>query len=239
MLELKAILIRVQTSCKWKNYKHIRVMSDNITAVSYVDNEGEMKSEFAEELWVWCTLQNMWVSAAQIRGTQNTEADNFSRSFSEITEWKLSTHLFQKISSMFGNPTLDVFASRINYEIDRYISWKPVLKALAIDAFSIKCNTEFYHIFPIFSLLGKVTAKTCRDKKSTQKVHPKSSPTTPKALPTSTRVRLTTQDIINASLRKLTCQKHLYYQTRSKECCAEKNIAYDSPTVEQLLNFFF
>ena len=103
---------------------------------------------------------------------------------------------------MFGNPTLDLFASRINYQIDRYISWKPVPKALAIDAFSIKCNTEFYHIFPTFSLLGKVTAKTYRDKKSTQKVHPKSSPTTPKASPTSTRVRLTTQDIINASLRK-------------------------------------
>ena len=79
-------------------------MSDNITALSYVDNEGEMKSEFynkiAEELWVWCALQNMWVSAAQIRGTQNTEADNFSRSFSETIEWKLSTHLFQKISSI-------------------------------------------------------------------------------------------------------------------------------------------
>ena len=66
----------------------------------------------------------------------------------------------------------------------------------------------------------------------------KSSPTTPKASPTSTPDRLTTQDIINASLRKSTCQKYLYYQERWKEYCAEKNIVYDSPTVEQFLSFF-
>ena len=33
MLELKAILIGVETNCKQKNYKHVRVMSDNITAL--------------------------------------------------------------------------------------------------------------------------------------------------------------------------------------------------------------
>ena len=65
----------------------------------------------------------------------------------------------------------------------------------------------------------------------------KSSRTTPKASPTSTSDRLTTQDIINASLRKSTCQKHLHYQTRWKKYFAEKNIVYDSPTVEQFLSF--
>ena len=39
----------------------------------------------------------------------------------------------------------------------------------------------------------------------------KRSPTTPKASLTSTPDRLTTQDIINAPLRKATCQKYLYY----------------------------
>ena len=85
-----------------------------------------------------CTSKNIWVSAAHIPGTQNTEADSFSRNFNEAIEWKLSTNLFQIISSMFGNPTIDLFASCINYQIDRYISWKPDSKALAIDAFSIK-----------------------------------------------------------------------------------------------------
>ena len=33
-------------------------------------------------------------------------------------------------------------------------------------------------------------------------------------------------------------KKYLSYQTRWKEYYAEKNIIYDSPTVEQILNFF-
>ena len=49
VLELKAILMGVQTYCKGKNYKHVRVMSDNITAVSYVNNKGAIKSEFCNK----------------------------------------------------------------------------------------------------------------------------------------------------------------------------------------------
>ena len=64
----------------------------------------------------------MCVSASHIPVTQNTEADSFSRNFNETIGWKLSTHLFPQISSMFGNPTLYLFAFRINHQIDRYIS---------------------------------------------------------------------------------------------------------------------
>ena len=46
------------------------------------------------------------------------------------------------------------------------------------------------------------------------------------------------QNIINASFRKSTCQKYLYYQKRWKEYFTENNIVYDSPTVEQFLSFF-
>ena len=65
---------------------------------------------------------------------------------------------------MFGNPTLGLFASYVNHQIDRYIYWKPDRKALANDAFLIKWNTEICYIFVPFSLLGKVTAKIYRDK---------------------------------------------------------------------------
>ena len=69
VLEVKATFIGVQTYCKGKNYKHVRVMSDNII-ISYVNNIRGIKSEFcneiADELWVCCTPQNMWISAAHI-----------------------------------------------------------------------------------------------------------------------------------------------------------------------------
>ena len=65
----------------------------------------------------------------------------------------------------------------------------------------------------------------------------KSLPTLSKASSASAPVQLTTQDIINASLRKSTFQKYLSYQTRWKEYYAENNIIYYNP-VEQFLNFF-
>ena len=98
---------------------------------------------------MWCTSLNMLVSAAHIPGTQNTEGDSFSRNFYEAIEWKLSTHLFQKISGMFGNTTLDLFASCIDYLIDRYISCKSDPEALAIDAFQSNGTLNFIISFPL------------------------------------------------------------------------------------------
>ena len=66
----------------------------------------------------------------------------------------------------------------------------------------------------------------------------KSLPTTRKASPASAPDRLTTQDILNASLRKSICQNKLSYQIRWKEYCAEKSIIHDSSAVEPVLNFF-
>ena len=59
----------------------------------------------------------------------------------------------------------------------------------------------------------------------------KNSSTTSKASPTSATDWLTMQGIINSSLCKSTFKKYLSYQTRLKEYCAEKNIIYDSSTV--------
>ena len=44
-------------------------MSYNITGVCYVNGKGGIQSEcnqIAKELWVWCTPQNMWLSAAHV-----------------------------------------------------------------------------------------------------------------------------------------------------------------------------
>ena len=42
MLELKAIQFGELTYCKDKNFKHIRIMSDNTTAISYLNKKGVM-----------------------------------------------------------------------------------------------------------------------------------------------------------------------------------------------------
>ena len=126
---------------------------------------------------------------------------------------------------MFGNQTLHLFVSCINQQIDRDISWKPDLKSLEIDAFSIKWNPEYYYIFLPYLLAREHVTLVPHPLEKRDKTHDhntnskkfgstpgftKSSSTTLKASRTSVHDRLTTEDF-NALLGKSTCPKYLSY----------------------------
>jgi hypothetical protein len=66
-----------------------------------------------------------------------TVADRRSREFGDQTEWQLSEQVFQKICTRFGTPDVDLFASRLNAQLDTFVSWRPDPDAMAIDAFSL------------------------------------------------------------------------------------------------------
>ena len=53
VLELKTAFVRVQKYSMGKNCKHVRVMTDNITAISYVISKGGIMSNYVHCL---CTL---------------------------------------------------------------------------------------------------------------------------------------------------------------------------------------
>ena len=90
LLELKAIQSGVLTYCKDKNVKHIRIISDNTTAISYMNKKGDLKShkfnKVAKEIWIWCTSRDLHKSAAHILGKNDFEADKNSRKFQDATE---------------------------------------------------------------------------------------------------------------------------------------------------------
>jgi hypothetical protein len=52
-------------------------------------------------------------------------------------EWMLDRNIFQKITKLLGEPTIDLFASRLNKEISIYVSWHPDPFASFFDAFSL------------------------------------------------------------------------------------------------------
>ena len=58
----------------------------------------------------------------------------------------------------------NLFATRINKQLDRYLSWYPEPEAMAINAFSLTCNNNYFYMFSPFSLVGRVLAKIHRDK---------------------------------------------------------------------------
>ena len=72
--------------------------------------------------------------------------------------------LFQKIVEKFGKPDIDLFATRINKQSDRYVSWHPEPEAMAINAFPLTWNNNYFYMFSPFSLVDRVLAKIHREK---------------------------------------------------------------------------
>ena len=50
VLELKTIQFGVLTYCKDRNFKHIRIMSDNTAAISYTNKKGGLKSNESNKI---------------------------------------------------------------------------------------------------------------------------------------------------------------------------------------------
>lgn len=99
-MELKAILLGLQSLCKDVTHDHIRVMTDNTTAVVYVRNMGGSPSlpcnDIARQIWEWCILRNIWLSISHIPGEINVIADQALVS-DDSTEWKLDVDVLNRI----------------------------------------------------------------------------------------------------------------------------------------------
>ena len=143
-------------------------MCDNVIAISYVNNMRGMKSQICNNIACricdFCTKNQLWVAAAHTPGTINTETDKQSRVLEDATERKLNPALFNKIVESFGKPDIDLFATRINNQLDRYVSWHPERQTMVIIAFSLTWNNNYFYKFPPFSLVGRVLGKIHRDK---------------------------------------------------------------------------
>lgn len=163
VLELKAILQALKKLCLGSKDIHIRIQSDNTTAVAYVNNMGgshSMQSNLvAKAIWLWAIERNIWISAAFLPGKDNVVADKLSRPQKHHTEWMLQPKFFGDIVARFGYPSIDLFASKFNKQIDTYASWKPDSKACFVDAFSVNWKDFYFYAFPPFSLIGKMIQK--------------------------------------------------------------------------------
>ena len=117
-LELLAILFILKALCHNCADKHIRVECDNTTAVCYINNMGGTKSNncnaITKQIWEYCIEHRIWLSAAHLPGCKNIDADFASWQFNDRTEWMLDSRIFEQVTSKFGKPSIDLFASRLN-----------------------------------------------------------------------------------------------------------------------------
>ena len=76
----------------------------------------------------------------------------------------LNLEIFQNaVKHLQFKPDLDCFASRLNTQLPKYISYKPDSYAYLIDAFSVYWGFYKCYVFPPFSLIGRTLQKICMD----------------------------------------------------------------------------
>lgn len=64
-----------------------------------------------------------------------------------------------KIKSRYGTPEVDLFASRHNNQVPRYVAWQPVPAAEGRDAFSLNWRGLAFYAFPPIVPYRKMPAK--------------------------------------------------------------------------------
>ena len=158
----------LQAFCSELRSIHVSIQSDSTSAIAYLNAFGGMTSHdmdwLAKKIWNWCLARDIFVSASYIPGSSNVYADFSSRNFSDTTEWKLKRDIFVRLCGQCFLPDIDLFASRLNFQVPRYVSWFPQHGAFKSDAFSF-CWSEFLpYIFAPFNLIGKVLNKIVEDR---------------------------------------------------------------------------
>ena len=149
--------------------KHIRLMLDNTTAVACVNNMGTNHSLLCDtvvrQIWGFCIERELWVSAAYIPGKLNVEADSESRKINLDAEWKLNTSLLKQATDILNyQPEIDLFATRLNCQYEKFVSYRPDPEAFRVDAFSMNWAELTWYAFPPFCLIPRVLRKISREK---------------------------------------------------------------------------
>ena len=72
-----------------------------------------------KDLWQYSLLNGITLTAEHLL---NTTADRESRVFTDRSNWKLQTAMFDHIEKIFGEVQVDLFAERINAQKPKYVS---------------------------------------------------------------------------------------------------------------------
>lgn len=165
VLELLAVLYGLKSLMKIRNSR-ILLRVDNTTAVSYINRYGGCRAsqchKVAKLVWQWCEEKCNFIYASYVNTKLNT-ADSLSRETEDNSDFMLQKSKFVYICKKLFVPNVDLFASYNTAQVESFISWLPDPYSIAVDAFSIEWQDQFY-AFPPFNLISRVLSKINNEK---------------------------------------------------------------------------
>lgn len=148
---------------------HILFQVDSTTVHAYLRHRSKGNRVIARmvaEFLCFLSRRKIEFSTAWVSSADNKEADDLSRDTRlDHSDYTLNSEVFSQIQSLYGNLEIDLFASRANTRLPRFVSWKPTSGAEYVDALSktIKWSSFYFYANPPFILLSKVMNKIRAD----------------------------------------------------------------------------
>ena len=164
LLEMKALFLGLQSFREDVIGHHVTVMCDNSTAMAYVNKQGGTVSQalclLASRLLRWTESLDIHLDARYLPGQANVLADLLSRRGQVVvTEWSLHPQVARSLLRVWGNPSIDLFATSLNAKLPLYCSLVPDPQAVFEDAFRHPWDDLDLYAFPPFPLVGWMIAR--------------------------------------------------------------------------------
>ena len=173
--ELHAVLYSTMAAApRLKNFV-VLAETDNSTTMAYVNHLGgrsRFLSEVAHRLWRVTNQFGITLRAVHRPGVENRRADLLSRWKQDSTDLKLDPKYFRLAEQRWGRHTVDLFATRLNRQVGRFVSWRPDPEATAVDAFQFPLIGENPWCFPPEALIPRLLGQLTRQRATVTLVAP-------------------------------------------------------------------
>ena len=155
-LELTAVLLALKRFEPFVRDCHVLVRTDNITTMAYINRQGGLASRtldtLAIELTLWCDRHLRSIRAQHLAGHLNLGADLLSRGRYYYGDWSLHPEAARLIFEKYGEPSVDLFATRRNAKCPRFFALADA-DALGGDAMAQVWPRELLYAFPPLHLI--------------------------------------------------------------------------------------
>ena len=164
LLELRAVGLSLRHFLPLLQNHTVGVYADNTTALAYLAHQGGTRSvalnEEAQEILRWAESHRITIMTKFLSGLQNVLADAMSRKGQVLpTEWTLHRDVCRDLWRLWGQPSVDLFATGQNFRLQTFVSPFPDPRAIASDAFLFNWDHLELYAFPPTALVRKVINK--------------------------------------------------------------------------------
>ena len=155
-------------SDQMRRHDHVLLEMDSTTAVSFINRMGGTRSvslrDKALEIWKLVLSRQAWVTARWIPREINQVADLLSKEHLLTWEFGLKVKMVDMVTSQWGQPTMDLFASENFHIVETYCSLEADSGAARLDAFRLGRWPHWSYAFPPLPLLEMTLDRIKQDR---------------------------------------------------------------------------